>query len=96
MDITVNTITELIDEEQKEPLVNQKVTSYFNIYDECGRNLLDQLDGTYQQAFMAAPAQDEYYTEMMKSRIKANIEGGKLCNKKIRQAVVELREELNV
>ena len=45
----------------------------------------------YQQAFMATSAQYEYYKEMMKSLIKANIEGGKLCNEKIQQAVIDLR-----
>ena len=53
-DVTENTITELKDKEHKEPSVNHKVTSYFNIL-ECGRNLLDQLDVTYQRAFMAPP-----------------------------------------
>ena len=48
-----NVITELKDDENKEPSVTRKVTSYFNIF-ECGRNLLDQLDITYQQAFMAS------------------------------------------
>ena len=43
---------------------------------------------------MATP-EDEYYKEMMKSLIKANNEGGKLCNEKIRQAVLDLRAELN-
>ena len=32
---------------------------------------------------------------MMKSLIKVNNEGGKLCNEKIRQAVIDLRAELN-
>ena len=40
-------------------------------------------------------AEYEYYTEMTKSLIKANIECGKLCNEKIRQAVIDLRAELN-
>ena len=74
--------------------MTEKVTSNFNIF-ECGRNLLDQLYVTYQQAFMATP-EDEYYKEMTKSLIKANNEGGKLCNEKIRQAVIYLRSELNV
>ena len=43
---------------------------------------------------MATP-EDEYYKEMTKSLIKANNEGGKLCNEKIRQAVIDLRAELN-
>ena len=33
---------------------------------------------------------------MKKSLIKANIEGGNLCNQKIQQAVIELREEFNL
>ena len=52
MDVPENTITELKDKYHKEPSVNEKVTSYFNIL-ECGRNLLDQLDVKYQRAFMA-------------------------------------------
>ena len=45
---------------------------------------------------MATSAQDEYYKDMTKSLIKANIEGGKLCNEKIQQAVIDLRAELNL
>ena len=41
-------------------------------------------------------AQDEYYKGMTKILIKANIEGGKLCNEKIQQAVIDLRAELNL
>ena len=83
------------DEEHKEPSVTEKVTSYFNIF-ECGINLLDKLEVKYQQAFMSTSAQDEYYKEMTKSLIKANIEGGKLCNEKIQQAFIDLRAELNL
>ena len=46
-DVPDNVITELKDDEHKEPSVTEKVTSHFNIF-ECGRNLLDQLDVTYQ------------------------------------------------
>ena len=56
-DVLENTITELKDKENKEPSVTEKVTSYFNII-ECGRNLLDRLDVTYQQSFMATSAQE--------------------------------------
>ena len=45
---------------------------------------------------MATSAQYEYYREMTKILIKANIEGGKLCNEKIQQAVIGLRAVLNV
>ena len=77
--------------EHKEPSVTEKITSYFNIF-ECGRNLFDQLDVMYQQAFMATSAQDEYYKEMTKSLIKANIGSyGKICNENIQQAVIDLR-----
>ena len=89
-DVPDNAITELKDKEHKEPSVTEKVTSYFNIF-ECGGNLLDQLDVTYQQLFMATSAQDEYYKEMTKSLVKTNIQGGKLCNEKIQQAVIDLR-----
>ena len=43
---------------------------------------------------MATP-EDEYYKGMTKSLIKANNKGGKLCNEKIGQAVIDLRAELN-
>ena len=75
--------------------MTEKITSYFNII-KCGRNLLDQLDVTYQQAFMATSSQDEYYREMKKSLIKANIvSDGKICNEKIHQAVIYLRTEVD-
>ena len=48
-----NVITELKDDDHKEPSVTGKVTSYFNIF-KCGRNLLDQLDVMYQRACMSA------------------------------------------
>ena len=52
-----NVILGLKDDDHKEPSVTEKVTNYFNIF-EYGRNLLDQLDVTYQRAFMATSAQD--------------------------------------
>ena len=95
-DVPDNVITELKYEEHKEPSVTQKVTSYFNIF-ECGRNILGQLDVMYQRVFMTSSAQDEYYKEMTKSIIKANIRSdGKICNEKIQQAVIDLRAELNL
>ena len=90
MDVPESTSAELEEEEHKEPSVTQKVTSHFNILDY-GRNKLDQLDVTYQRAFMSTPAENEYYKETLKSLIKANNEGGKLCNEKLQQAVIDLR-----
>ena len=68
-DVSENTIAELKDKEHKEPAVTEKVTSYFNIF-KCGRNLLYQLNITYQLAPMDTPAEDDYYKEMLK--IKSN------------------------
>ena len=52
-DLPTNVITELKYGEHIEPSVNVKGASYFNIF-KCGRNLLDQLDVTYQRAFTAS------------------------------------------
>ena len=83
------------DDDHKEPSVTAKVTSYFNIF-KCGRNLLDQIDVMYQRAFMTTSAQDEYYREMTKILIKANIgRDGKICNEKIHRAVIDLRAEVD-
>ena len=40
-------------DEHIEPLVSDKGSSYFNIF-ECGRNILYQFDVTYQRAFIAS------------------------------------------
>ena len=40
--------------------MTDKGSSYFNIF-ECGRNLLDQLDVTYQRALTASPVQQGLY-----------------------------------
>ena len=53
-DLPEYTITELKDKEHKEPSATKEVKLYFNIF-ECGRNLLDRLNVTYQRAFMATP-----------------------------------------
>ena len=69
--------------------VIEKGTGYFNIF-ECGRNILDQLDVTYQQAFMASPvqegfyqlspAQERYYDQIADSIIKANVQSNGTIN----------------
>ena len=51
-DIPTNVITELKYDEHIEPSVSVKGASYFNIF-ECGRNILNQLDITYERAFTA-------------------------------------------
>ena len=54
-DVPTNFIMELKYDEHIEPSVSVKGASYFNIF-ECGRNILDQLDVTYQRAFTASEA----------------------------------------
>ena len=49
-DVPTNVITELKYDEHVEPSVTDKGSSYFNIF-ECGRNILYQLDVTYQREF---------------------------------------------
>ena len=91
-DVSENTITELKDEEHKEPSVTEKVKSYFNIY-ECGRNLLERLDVTYKRAFMATP-KEKYYNALMDNLVKDNnLRGEPLSNEKIQQAVGKVMEE---
>ena len=48
-----NVTTELNYYDHIKPSANVKEASYFNIF-ECGRNLLDNLDVTYQSAFAAS------------------------------------------
>ena len=79
-----------------------KGTSYFSIF-ECGRILLDQLDVTYQRAFMASPVQEEYYTlpaqeryynKLTKSLINLNFESDRTINNdKLNQAITDLKAE---
>ena len=54
-DVPTNIITGLKQDEHIEPSVSDKGSIYFNIF-ECGINLLDQLDVTYQQSFTASAA----------------------------------------
>ena len=83
VDVSEYTITKLKDKEYKEPSVTKEVESYFNIF-EFGRNILDRLDVTHQQAFIATP-QDKYYTEMLENRVKMNnCNGEPLSNDNLR------------
>ena len=72
--------------------MTKDLNSYFNIF-ECGRKLLDRLDGTYQRAFMATP-QDKYYTKMLKNLVEMNNRNGEIfSNEKLHQEVSDVREE---
>ena len=59
-DVPTNDIMELKYDEHIEPSVSDKGSNYFNIF-ECGRNLLDQLNVTYQRAFTASPVKKGLY-----------------------------------
>ena len=59
-DVPTNVITELKYDKHIETSVTDKGSSYFNIF-ECGRNLLDEMDVTYQRAFTASPVQQGLY-----------------------------------
>ena len=54
--------------EYKEYSVTHEVPSYFNIF-ECGRNILNILDVTYEQSCMATP-RDKYYTKMLETLVE--------------------------
>ena len=92
VDVPENTITELKEKEHKEPSATKKAKSYFNIY-KWGRNLLDQLDVTYQQSFMATP-KDKYYNAFMDTLVKdKNLRGEPLSNENIQKSVGKVIEE---
>ena len=79
-----------------------KGTNYFNIF-YCGRNLLDQLDVTYQRSFMASTVQEEYYTLLARERyydhltkcvINSNVgSDGTIKNDTLNQAITDLKSE---
>ena len=86
------TSVELEEKEYKETSVTEEVKHYFNIF-ECGRNILDRIDVTYEQAFMATP-QDNDYTRMLENLVKINNRNGEtFSNEKLQQAVSDVKEE---
>ena len=56
--------------EYEESSVTHEVPSYFNIF-ECGGNILNRLDVTYEQACMDTP-RDKYYTKMLETLVDYN------------------------
>ena len=80
-----------------------KKSSYFNIF-ECGRNILDQLDVTYQRAFMAtpvpeglyqpSPARETYCDQIADSLIEANVQSnGTITDEELHKAITLLKSE---
>ena len=102
-DVPTNVITELKYDEHKELSVSVKGASYFNIF-KCGRNLLDQLDVTYQRAFPASetsssvptgfyelsPERERYY-DLQADHIKEKNVG--MDKNKIRKAISRVKLE---
>ena len=94
---------ELKYDENIEPSVSVKGASYFNIF-ECGRNLSDQLDVTYQRAFTApeatasvpkeiyelSPARERYY-DIMAGHIKEK--NVRMDKDDIRKAISQVKSE---
>ena len=67
----------------------EKGTIYFNIF-ECSRNILDQLDVTYQRAliatpvpeghYMPSPARERYYDTLSKILINSTVGSDRTIN----------------
>ena len=83
--------------------MSDKESSYFNIF-ECGRNILDQLDVTYQRALTASPVQqvlyqisparDRYYDMMADHIEETNVGSEVTINKEeLRKSITILKSE---
>ena len=91
--ISEYTITEQVDAEYEESSITKEVPSCFDVF-ECGRNILDRLDVTYERACMATP-EDKYYTKLLKTLVGDNSRNGaQLSNEKLRQAFSKVMEEI--
>ena len=102
--LPTNVITELKYDEHIEPSASDKESSYFNIF-KCVRNLLDQLDVTYQRAFTesaatsAVPkvfyqislAQERYYDIMADHIEEKNV--GTIDKEELRKAIAHVKSE---
>ena len=78
--------------EYEESSVIDEVPSYFNIF-KCGKNVLNRLGVTYEQACMATP-KDKNYTKLLETVIEYNDHHNEpLSNEKIRQAIRTVTEE---
>ena len=92
-----------MDDEHIEPSVNDEGSCYFNIF-ECGRNILDQLDVTYQREFTASsvqqvlyqisPEREKYYDIMANNIVETNVGSeGTINNEELRKAITILKYE---
>ena len=72
------------------PVINEPI--YFNLF-ECGKNILNRLDATCEQACMIT-SRYKYYTEMFNNIPDYNDRNnGPLSNKKIRESVHNITDK---
>ena len=65
---------------------------YFNIL-KCGKNILNRLDVTYEQACMATP-RDKYYEEMLDTLVDYNdYHNAPFSNEKLQQEFSKVMSE---
>ena len=102
--VPTNVITELKYDEHIEPSVSDKGSSYFNIF-EWGRNILYQLDVTYQRTFTAytaaspvqkllyqtSPARERFYDIMSDHIEKNNV--GTIDKEELFKAIADVKSE---
>ena len=78
--------------EYEESSVTNEVPRYFNIF-ECGRNILNRLDVTYEQACMAT-TKEKFYTKMLETLVDYNDHNNApFSNDNLRQAVSKVMVE---
>ena len=76
----------------EESSVTDEVPSYFNIF-ECGSNLLNRLDVTYERACMATP-EEKYYTKFLETAIDYNDHhNAPFPNENLQQAIITVMVE---
>ena len=95
IDISEYTITEQKDAEYEKYSVTKEVPSYFNIF-ECGRNILNRLDMTYEWVCMATQ-KEKYYTKLFKTLVdENNRNGAPFSNENIQQVIIIVTEKTEV
>ena len=73
--------------------VTHVVPSYFNIF-ECGMNILNRLDVTYERACVAT-SEDKYYTKLLETLVHYNDHHNvPLYNDKLQREISTVIEEM--
>ena len=85
----------IIEQKDKENEVTYDVPNYFNVFNlfECGRNILDRLDVSYERAYMATQ-KEKYFSEMLDYLNNYNEQhGDQFSSEKLQDAVIRVIEE---